>query len=71
MKHIIEGILKIDSMEDNGQAMICESLPIQPHSSEDENGTFVTIQSWDNNKRHTDLIALTGSKIRITIETID
>lgn len=65
---IFETILKPEEVlkEDGGQAMVFTvSDPFQ-----EENGLFVRIQSWDENKEHTEFKKFEGRKIRITIETI-
>lgn len=60
-------VLELDGYEDGGQAMICERIEFD---SVDDNGMFVTLQSWDENLSHSDLKGLLGKKIKITIETI-
>ena len=65
---VFETILKPEEVikEDGGQAMVFTvSDPFQ-----EENGLFVRIQSWDENKEHTEFKKFEGRKIRITIETI-
>jgi hypothetical protein len=68
-KKVFEKKLNTEEMtkEDGGQAMIFTiSEPF-----EEENGMFVRIQSWDENKEHKELKKFEGRKVRITIETID
>lgn len=66
-----EGKVKIESNEDGGQALICNSFMINTANSDDNNGMFVTLQSWDDDTVHTDLNMLMGKKIRITLEVLD
>lgn len=65
---IINTTLRGDEIntEDGGQAKIFTASP-----DDNENGLFINICSWDENKEHTDFNKLIGKKIRITIETID
>ena len=39
--------------------------------SDDDNGMFIRIQSWDENKKHKEFKTFMGRKVKITIETID
>ena len=71
MKLITIGQLNIERKEDGGQALICESLPIVTGHSDDENGMFVVVKSWDEDTVHTDLNLLLGKKVKITIEEVD
>ena len=66
-----EGVVNVESREDGGQALICETFKIDTTNSDDENGMFVILQSWDEDTAHTDLNSLIGKKIRITIEVLD
>ena len=67
--HIIEGqIFRNDvETEDGGQAKIVGL----EQNAEDENGMFVKIQSWDEEKKHEEFNKFVGRKVKITIETID
>ena len=65
-----EGRVKVESREDGGQALICETFKINTANSNDENGMFVILQSWDEDTVHADLNSLIGAKIRITIEVL-
>lgn len=71
MRYTTEGVLEITSVEDGGQALICEPFPIETGHSDEENGMSVKIQSWDEDTAHTDLNLIKGKKIRITIEVIE
>jgi hypothetical protein len=71
IKHEIISTIDIAGKEDGGQALICESIAVKTqHSDDDENGMVVVIQSWDVKSEHTDLNALIGKKVKITIEEI-
>jgi hypothetical protein len=70
MKHVVEGIVNIERVEDGSQALICEAFPIETGHSDEENGMSIQLSSWDEDKLHTDLNLLSGKKIRITIEVI-
>lgn len=65
-----EGILKIESKEDGGQALISEYFPFKTLDSDDENGMFAIIQSWDEDTVHSDIQKFIGKKVRVTIEII-
>lgn len=71
MKYTIESIIKVDAIEDGGKAIIAESIPIVTGHSDDENGMFLKLQSWDVDTVHTDFNLLNGKKIKITIEVLD
>jgi hypothetical protein len=71
MKFITQGKVVIERHEDGGQAKICEAFPINTGNSDEENGMFVVLKSWDEDTDHADLQMLLGKKIKITIETID
>jgi hypothetical protein len=66
-----EGVLKKESQEDGGQAVITEGLSFNTANSDEDNGMFVKIQSWDMDTEHVDLNRFLGHKVRITIEIID
>ena len=66
-----EGVVELESKEDGGAAMIAETFPFETDSSDDENGMFVKIQSWDEDTVHSDFIRILGKKVRITIEVLD
>jgi hypothetical protein len=70
MKLTTTGLVSIERVEDGGQAIICESFPIVTGHSDDENGMFITLSSWDQDTVHTDLKLLNGKKVKITIEVI-
>ncbi len=68
-----EGMVDI-STEDGGCAMIAENLPIDTENSDEDNGMFVKIQSWDErdeDEAHLDMKKLDGKRVRITIEVLD
>jgi hypothetical protein len=71
MKYIVKGTLKVERVEDGGCALIGESFPINTAHSDDENGMFLTIQSWDEDSTHVDFNLIKDKKIKITIEVID
>ncbi len=71
MKFTTEGLVQIDSSEDGGQAKICQSFPITTGHSDEDNGMFIILQSWDEDTVHTDLNLLVGKKVKITIEVIE
>lgn len=70
MKLSTIGQLKLDRKEDGGQALICENLPIVTGHSDEENGMFVVLQSWDVDTVHTDLNFFLNEKVKITIEIV-
>jgi hypothetical protein len=66
--HIIDCYFNSDEIdiEDGGQAKIFTA------SKDDlDNGMFVRVCSWDENKNHEDFKKFVGRRIKITIETID
>ena len=65
------GVITISSIEDGRKAMIAEPFKFDTFASDDENGMFVTLQSWDEDTEHLDLSRLIGKKIKITIEVFD
>ena len=71
MKLITTGELIVDSIEDGGQAIICDRLSFNTEDSDDDNGMFVIIQSWDEEELHSDINLFKNKKVKITIETID
>jgi len=71
MKLITTGELIVDSIEDGGQAIICDRLSFNTEHSDDDNGMFVIIQSWDEEELHSDINLFKNKKVKITIETID
>ena len=71
MKLTTIGQLNIDRKEDGGQALICENLPIVTGHSDEENGMFIVVKSWDEDTVHTDLNLFLGKKVKITIEVIE
>jgi len=71
LKFVTEGYVIIDMVEDGGAAVIAESFPIETGNSDEENGLFVKLQSWDEDTVHADFNLIRGKKVRITIEEID
>lgn len=65
-----EGTFRIDRKEDGGEALIGESFNFNTPNSDEENGMFVIIQSWDENLAHTDIKNLVGKQVKITIEVV-
>lgn len=65
-----EGIVSVN-FEDGGMAMISENFPINTFSSDDENGMFVVLKSWDEDTTHIDLRSIVGKKVKITIEVLE
>lgn len=70
MKYTVTGLIKVDAVEDGGRAIICEPFSIETGHS-DENGMFITLQSWDEDTVHTDLNLIKNKKVKITIEVVD
>jgi hypothetical protein len=68
-KYETEGKVLVDSKEDGGMALICDSFKFK--SDDDESGMFVTLQSWDDRMVHRDLLRLIGKNVRITIQVLD
>lgn len=68
-KHII--VTQINSgeidKEDGEMALIFTAS----NAPDEDNGMYVRIISWDENKKHTEFNSFVGRKIKITIETID
>ena len=67
--HIINDTISTSNIdiEDGGRyfgILLCDN-------SEEENGMYVKICSWDENRKHTDFNKFKNRKIKITIETID
>lgn len=71
MKYTTEGKVIVERVEDGKQALICESFKIETGHSDEENGMFLTLQSWDEDTIHTDLNLIKGKKVKITIEVIE
>ena len=71
LKFTSEGVLIIGSREDGGQALIAERFPFNTLNSDDENGMFATIQSWDEDTEHADMQKFIGKKVRVTIEILE
>lgn len=63
------------AIEDGGSAIILTVYDSEFTTSEEENGMFVRIQSWDERKdpsvKHEEIRQFANKKIRITIETIE
>jgi hypothetical protein len=55
---------KVD-VEDGGQALIAEINDNM--TTEDEDGVFVRIQSWDENKNHTLFRSAMGKKVTVVV----
>lgn len=70
---VAEGNINPIKSEDGGQAMLGEPISFHTGNSDEDNGLFIRLCSWDDNLKHVDLNKLqrAGGKIRITIETID
>ena len=58
---------KFVESEDGGAARIY-TISDDPEA---ESGMFLRIQSWDENKEHTDINNLIGKRIRVTVEVLD
>lgn len=67
MSLILEGLVEVHT-EDGGMSMISEDIYCDPDL---DHGLFVRLQSWDRLKKHADLSALAGKKVRVTIEVLD
>lgn len=65
-----EGIFKIDRKEDGGCALISDVFKFETINSDEENGMFAIIQSWDENLKHKDISNLIGKRIKIKIEIL-
>lgn len=72
VKKVFQGEINTNNtdIEDRGQALIT-TIDSDGTNEEENNGMFVRIQSWDENKQHEEFKKFEGRKIRITIETID
>lgn len=62
---IMNGVVVAES-EDSGMALIGEV--VEPNPTDDENGVYVRIISWDNTKRHSVLTPLIGKEVKVTVE---
>ena len=71
LKYTIQGNIEILDIEDGGQAIICEPFPINTGHSDDENGMFIKLQSWDEDTVHKDFNLIKGKKVKITLEFFD
>lgn len=71
MKKIFEGILSSDEIiiEDQGKAILTEPIN-DPNDENLDAGMFVRLQSWDDDKIHSDFKQFIGKKIKITVEII-
>jgi hypothetical protein len=65
-----EGVLNVDRTEDGGCALISESFQFNTLNSDEDNGMFINIYSWDDDMLHTDMKQFIGKNVRITIEVI-
>jgi hypothetical protein len=65
--HIIEDVIIMERSEDGGQFTGCSIN----NSPDQDNGMYVTICSWDENKQHEEYKKFLNRKVRVTIETID
>jgi len=68
-EHKISFVGKLDQVttEDGGQALISDPFEL----SAGDNGIFVRVQSWDEEKEHKEFKKFQDKEIRITVETID
>jgi hypothetical protein len=68
-EHKISFIGKLDQVttEDGGQALISDPFEL----SAGDNGIFVRVQSWDEEKEHKEFKKFQDKEIRITVETVD
>ena len=66
MKIIIEDTVYFYK-EDMGKALIAELS----EDSSDPDSVFVRLHSWDETKKHDQIMGLQGKKVRITIEEIE
>jgi hypothetical protein len=60
--HIILTSIQTESVEDGGQAIISEKMPIHTMDSDEENGMYVILGSWDEDTVHKDFNDLKGKK---------
>lgn len=71
MEFTTEGIVKVERVEDGGQALIGESFRFETDNSDEDTTMFVTLQSWDGNVLHTDMNLLVGKRVKITVQVIE
>jgi hypothetical protein len=68
-KVILESVVNLTdvSVEDGGRAKIAN---VSGNPEEDE-GLYVRLISWSENRSHPDFDKLVGHRVRVTIETLD
>jgi len=66
----IECEITLDCMEDGGEAMIVESIPFITSNSDEDSGMSLTLKSYDDTRKHKDLVLLLNKKVKITIEIL-
>lgn len=62
-KFVQEGVLVI-KQEDGGMALIGEI------HEENDSQMFVRVQSWADDKQHTDIAPFLGKRVRVTVEVM-
>ena len=66
MEKKFKGILRERKREDGGRALLTE---LEVEESEDkDNGMFVIVQSWDENKEHSEIRPFLDREITISIK---
>lgn len=66
----IECEITLDCTEDGGEAMMAESIPFFTSNSDEDSGIFLILKSYDETRKHKDLVSLLNKKVKITIEIL-
>lgn len=69
-KIILEGPVECDK-EDAGRVLVAQIDHVVGESEDSDEGLYVRIQSWSENKNHETMNTLIGKKVRVTIEIIE
>lgn len=73
MKIAFEQRLEVESIDDDGQAIIACLTQIDGlHCSHFlPRSLFVRLQSWDEARQHEDMYKFIGKRVRVTVEVIE
>lgn len=71
VRKVFTGEMKDIITEDSGHAKIVDIYIDQDNPEENENGMYVRVQSWCEDKKHEEFSMFEGRKVKITIETVD
>lgn len=70
-KKVYEGILKMESVDDGGQARIATVVSQPDTRTDPEDQMFVRVQSWDEHCEHPQFKEFEGKKVRVTVEVLE